>query len=75
MNARGAGSCGPSRARAPSAASKTNSTRSTRDLLPAWYAFRHARAARRAVRWLAENSLIDAAAGRFVAGHPDPGLP
>jgi uncharacterized protein UPF0158 len=43
-------------------------------LLPAWYAFRDARATRRAVRWLAENSLTAAAAGRFVAGHPDPGL-
>ena len=31
-------------------------------LLPAWYAFRDAGAARRAVRWLAENSLIAAAA-------------
>ncbi len=46
------------------------------DLLPAWYAFRDARAARRAVQWLAENSLIDDdAADRFLTGHPDPGLP
>jgi hypothetical protein len=46
------------------------------DLLPAWPAFRDARAVRRAVRWLAESSLIDdVAAGRFLAGHPDPGLP
>ncbi len=46
------------------------------DLLPAWYAFRDVRAKRRAVQWLADNSLIDAdAADRFLAGHPDPGLP
>ena len=45
------------------------------DLLPARYAFRDARATRRAVRWLAEDSLIAAAADRFLAGHPDPGLP
>jgi Uncharacterised protein family (UPF0158) len=45
-------------------------------LLPAWYAFHDARARRRAVQWLAENSLIDGeAAGRFLAGHPDPDLP
>ena len=46
------------------------------DLLPAWYAFRDARAAHWAVRWLAENSLIAAAADdRFLASHPEPGLP
>ncbi|HEX9352783.1 MAG TPA: UPF0158 family protein [Streptosporangiaceae bacterium] len=46
------------------------------DLLPAWYAFRDARATRRAVAWLAGNSLVDdEAADRFRAGHPDPGLP
>ena len=46
------------------------------DLLSAWYAFRDARARRRAVQWLAGNSLIDdEAADRFLAGHPDPGLP
>jgi Uncharacterised protein family (UPF0158) len=46
------------------------------DLLPAWYAFRDARATRRAVQWLADNSLVDdEAAGLFLAGHPDPGLP
>jgi hypothetical protein len=46
------------------------------DLLPAWYAFRDAHAIRRAVRWLADNSLIeDEAADRFLAGHPDPDLP
>jgi Uncharacterised protein family (UPF0158) len=46
------------------------------DLLPAWYAFRDARARRRAVQWLADNSLIDdEVADRFLAGHPDPDLP
>jgi hypothetical protein len=45
-------------------------------LLPAWYAFRDARATRRAVQWLVDNSLIDdKAADRFLTGHPDPGLP
>jgi Uncharacterised protein family (UPF0158) len=46
------------------------------DLLPAWYAFRDARATRRAVQWLADNSLIDdEAADHFLASHPDPDLP
>ena len=46
------------------------------ELLPAWYAFRDARALRRAVQWLADNSLIDdEAADRFLTGHPDPSLP
>ena len=46
------------------------------ELLPAWYALRDARAQRRAVQWLADNSLIDDdAADRFLAGHPDPDLP
>jgi Uncharacterised protein family (UPF0158) len=46
------------------------------DLLPAWYAFRDVRANRRAVEWLADNSLIDDDdANRFLAGHPDPDLP
>jgi hypothetical protein len=46
------------------------------DLVPAWYAFRHARAMRRAVQWLADNSLIDDdSAERFLSGHPDPALP
>ncbi len=45
-------------------------------LLPAWYAFLDARATRRAVQWLTDNSLVDdEAAGRFLAGHPDPDLP
>jgi Uncharacterised protein family (UPF0158) len=45
-------------------------------LLPAWYAFSDARAMRRAVQWLADNSLIDDdSAERFLSGHPDPALP
>jgi hypothetical protein len=45
-------------------------------LLPVWYAFRDSRARRRAVEWLAENSLInDASAGYFLTDHPDPELP
>jgi hypothetical protein len=46
------------------------------DLLPVWYAFRDARATRRAVEWLVDNSLIeDGAADHFLASHPDPELP
>jgi hypothetical protein len=46
------------------------------DLLPSWYAFRDARAARRAVEWLADNSLIDnEAADRFLSDHRDPAVP
>ncbi|MBC6469284.1 UPF0158 family protein [Actinomadura alba] len=45
-------------------------------LLPAWYVFRDARAHRRAVEWLADNSLIaDTAAAQYHAEHPDPDLP
>jgi len=45
-------------------------------LLPAWYAFRDARAHRRAVEWLADNSLIDYhTATRFLDEHPEPNLP
>jgi hypothetical protein len=45
-------------------------------LLPAWYGFRDVQVKRRAVQWLAGNSLInDDAASRFLAGHPDPDLP
>ena len=45
-------------------------------LLPAWHAFRDNRAKRRAVQWLADNSLIeDEAAERFLSAHPDPDLP
>jgi Uncharacterised protein family (UPF0158) len=46
------------------------------DLLPAWSAFRDARARRRAAQWLAENPLIDdSSAQSFLAAHPDPALP
>ena len=46
------------------------------DLLPAWYAFRDTRARRRAVQWLADNSLIDHdSADTFLVRHPDPALP
>ena len=42
-------------------------------LLPVWYAFRDARAARRAVGWLLDASLVsDDDADRFRAEHPDP---
>jgi hypothetical protein len=44
------------------------------ELLPVWYAFRDARAQRRAVEWLAENSLIsDDEADEYLRTHPDPG--
>ena len=43
------------------------------DLLPAWYAFRDARARHRAVRWLADHELLgDEDAARFQAEHRDP---
>ena len=46
------------------------------DLLAAWYAFRDTRARRRAVQWLADNSLVDnGSADRFLSGHLDPVLP
>jgi hypothetical protein len=46
------------------------------DLLPAWHAFRDTRASRRAVQWLADNSLIDDdSADTFLLGDPDPALP
>jgi Uncharacterised protein family (UPF0158) len=46
------------------------------DLLPAWYAFRQARAMRRAVEWLVDNNLIDGeTANRYFADHADPDLP
>jgi Uncharacterised protein family (UPF0158) len=45
-------------------------------LLPAWYAFRDSRGKRRAVEWLADNSLIDHdSAGRYLTNNPDPKLP
>ena len=46
------------------------------DLLPAWYGFSNTRARRRAVEWLADNSLIDhESATQFMTNHPDPALP
>jgi len=46
------------------------------DLLSAWYAFRDIRARRRAVQWLADNSLIDDDDfSSFAADHPDHDLP
>ena len=45
-------------------------------LVPAWQAFRDARAKRRAVEWLLDQGLIqDEAARRFLVDHPDPDLP
>ncbi len=46
------------------------------DMVPAWHAFRDARARRRAVQWLADNSLIaDGTADAFLKAHPDPAPP
>ena len=46
------------------------------ELLPAWYAFRDVRATRRAVQWLADNSLVgNEAADLCLTGHPEPDLP
>ena len=46
------------------------------DLLPAWYSFRETRARRRAVEWLADNSLVESGpADRFLSGYQDPSLP
>jgi hypothetical protein len=44
-------------------------------LLPAWHAYRGARAERRAVQWLLDNSLVDDAAVSVLTDHPDPDLP
>jgi hypothetical protein len=45
-------------------------------LVAGWHAFRAARAERRAVDWLLDNALIiDDAAARYLAVHPDPQLP
>ena len=45
-------------------------------LLPAWQAFRDNRARRRAVEWLADQSLIThEAASHYLATHPDVELP
>jgi hypothetical protein len=46
------------------------------DLLPIWHAFRDTRARRRAVEWLADNSLIDnGATTQYITEHPDPHIP
>jgi len=46
------------------------------DLVPAWHAFRDARAKRRAVAWLLDQGLIqDDVARKFLVDHPDPDLP
>lgn len=46
------------------------------ELLPAWHAFREARARRHTVEWLAENELVeDAAATRSLGEHPEPRVP
>lgn len=45
-------------------------------LLPIWYAFRDARARRRAVQWLVDNNLVDDhGADEFLADNADPDLP
>lgn len=45
-------------------------------LLPAWNAFRDVRAARWAVEWLRDESLVSReAADRFRSEHPDPDVP
>ncbi|QGN50915.1 UPF0158 family protein [Micromonospora sp. WMMD558] len=45
-------------------------------LLPAWHAFQHARATRRVIDWLLDNSLINhAAASSYRSEHPDPDVP
>ena len=45
------------------------------DLVPAWHAFRDARAERRAVEWLLDQGLIgDETANRFLTDHPEPDL-
>ena len=46
------------------------------DLLTAWYAFRDARARRRAVEWLLDEGLVDdAVARKFLADNADPDVP
>jgi len=46
------------------------------ELLPAWYAFRDARAQRRAVEWLVDNDIVDETqAQKFLSEHPEPDLP
>jgi hypothetical protein len=46
------------------------------ELLPAWQAFQSARAKRRAVQWLVDNSLVDEQAAEAVlARYADTDLP
>jgi Uncharacterised protein family (UPF0158) len=46
------------------------------ELVPAWNAFRDARALHRAVEWLVDNELVDeASAERYLADHAEPPLP
>ena len=46
------------------------------DLLQAWYAFRDARAQRRAVEWLVDNDLVEEAqAQQYLSANPEPTLP
>lgn len=46
------------------------------ELLPAWHAYREARANRRAVEWLADEGLIsEDAADQYRQDHPDPDVP
>ena len=46
------------------------------ELLPAWHAFREARANRRAVEWLADEGLIpEDDADQYREDHPDPDVP
>jgi len=46
------------------------------DLVPVWFAFRDARARRRAVEWLDEQDLVDQVQARqFLDDHPEPTLP
>jgi hypothetical protein len=62
--------------RISSTSSATNEHEEYPHLLQHWYDFRDTRAARRAVDWLLDESLIgSAAADRFFAEHPDPPVP
>jgi hypothetical protein len=46
------------------------------ELVQVWYAFRDARARRRAVEWLIDNDLVDDEKAReFLADSPEPDLP
>jgi hypothetical protein len=45
-------------------------------LLPAWHTYQSVRAKRRAIQWLADNSLLeDATANQILAAYPDSDLP